>query len=304
MAWLPLATARTVQHISLFSDDEIAALAKERDSAAVVRWQSSKARSSPQWVAMIDHFVERSTDRLLRDHMLPGALRGRNVLCVGARAGGEVRAFRSLGAFAVGIDLYPAERGNATLVLRGSAHALQFADASVDVLFTNVMDHIPDLSAFTAEVARVLKPNGILLAEVLGQTRLQDEWAFRGARASHARRVSLRTRLHSRHVVNCALCRVCVCVCSRVSDTGTRAFYKLLGRKLAHAHMALCYLQYGPQRDEWLDRVRTSPSSLRGTPMYTRDLAVWVKAGGGAKVGFVENTTTASCPADLWSNRT
>tara|TARA_B110001452_G_C15138418_1_gene396403 strand:- start:581 stop:808 length:228 start_codon:yes stop_codon:yes gene_type:complete len=64
------------------------------------------------------------------------------VLCIGARTGGEVRAFRSLGAFSVGIDLYPVPGTN--LVLPGNAMALQFASESVDRLYINVIDTFPN----------------------------------------------------------------------------------------------------------------------------------------------------------------
>merc|ERR1712157_41357 len=92
-------------------------------------WQSAKARSSPQWIARVDQDAERSAK--LHYHSMD--VHGRSVLCIGARAGGEVRAFRSMGAFAVGIDLYPASGTN--LVLPGNAHSLQFADSCVDVIY-------------------------------------------------------------------------------------------------------------------------------------------------------------------------
>ena len=46
-------------------------------------------------------------------------LRGATVLCVGARLGGEVRAFKSLGALAIGIDLNPGTL-NMDVVVRAS----------------------------------------------------------------------------------------------------------------------------------------------------------------------------------------
>lgn len=103
-------------------------------------------------------------------------LRGRNMLCVGARAGGEVRAFQSLGAFAVGIDLFP---GNASLVLQGDAMNIQFATRTVDVVFSNVADHIPFLDKFFEEVVRVLRPRGVFLLDVAAQTVAVDRWAVR-----------------------------------------------------------------------------------------------------------------------------
>jgi SAM-dependent methyltransferase len=87
------------------------------------------------------------------------------VLCLGARRGTEVEAFLQLGHFAVGIDLNPGE-GN-RFVLFGDFHNLQFPDHSLDVVYTNVLDHVFDLERALAEVTRVLKPDGMLLAEIL-----------------------------------------------------------------------------------------------------------------------------------------
>jgi SAM-dependent methyltransferase len=90
-------------------------------------------------------------------------LRGRNVLCLAARQGTEVRAFVDRGAFAVGIDLNPGR--SSRHVLTGDFHDLQFADASVDVVFTNSLDHAFDLERLLGEVRRVLKPGATFLVE-------------------------------------------------------------------------------------------------------------------------------------------
>jgi SAM-dependent methyltransferase len=87
------------------------------------------------------------------------------VLCLGARLGTEVNAFLKLGHFAVGIDLNPGE--NNQFVLHGDFHHLVFAAGSVDVVYTNVLDHVFDLERAMAEVTRVLTPDGMLLADIL-----------------------------------------------------------------------------------------------------------------------------------------
>jgi SAM-dependent methyltransferase len=93
-----------------------------------------------------------------------GALRpGQSVLCLAARIGTEVKAFVDLGCFAVGIDLNPGRENRH--VLHGDFHALQFADRSVDVVFTNSLDHVFEIDRFLAEVRRVLKPGGTLIVE-------------------------------------------------------------------------------------------------------------------------------------------
>lgn len=106
--------------------------------------------------------------RLLRER-LPGEWRATSVLCLGARIGTEVKAFRDLGAFAVGVDLNPGP-GN-RLVLHGDFHDLQFADGSVDAVYSNSLDHAYDLDLVLAEVRRVLRPGGRLVLEIVdGQT--------------------------------------------------------------------------------------------------------------------------------------
>lgn len=95
---------------------------------------------------------------------LPLELERRAVLCLAARQGTEVRAFIDEGAFAVGIDLNPG-RGNRYVVV-GDFHDLQFATGSVELVFTNSLDHAFDLNRILNEVHRVLVNEGFLLVEV------------------------------------------------------------------------------------------------------------------------------------------
>jgi len=90
--------------------------------------------------------------------------RGLRVLCLAARQGTEVRAFIDEGAFAVGIDLNPGRENKYVVV--GDFHDLQFADETVDVVFTNSLDHAFDLVRILSEVKRVLARNGRLICEV------------------------------------------------------------------------------------------------------------------------------------------
>ena len=91
-------------------------------------------------------------------------LAGKSILCLGARLGGEVRAFKKLGALAIGIDLNPGE-GNRD-VLFGDFHTINFSDGLFDVVFCNCIDHVFDLDIFLAEVLRVLKPLGRFTCEI------------------------------------------------------------------------------------------------------------------------------------------
>ena len=88
------------------------------------------------------------------------------VLCVGARLGAEVKAFRAAvpGLLSVGTDYNPGNRN--PYVMWGDAHSLQFSPNSLAVLYTNVLDHIRNTSTFAREAHRVLRPNGTLWVEM------------------------------------------------------------------------------------------------------------------------------------------
>ena len=93
-------------------------------------------------------------------------LEGRHsVLCLGARLGGEVRALRELGHFAVGIDLNPGKDN--PYVHYGDFHALAFNDGSVEAVYINALDHVFDLARVVKEIHRVLRPNGLFIADML-----------------------------------------------------------------------------------------------------------------------------------------
>ena len=90
---------------------------------------------------------------------------GKTVLCLAARIGTEVKAFLDLGCFAVGIDLNPGKENR--YVVQGDFHDLQFAPKSVDVVYTNSLDHAFDIDRIAKEVLKVLKPNGLLIVEAV-----------------------------------------------------------------------------------------------------------------------------------------
>jgi SAM-dependent methyltransferase len=100
-------------------------------------------------------------DRLRHGGHIPA---GSSVLCLGARIGTEVKAFHDLGYFAVGIDLNPGPENG--LVLPGDFHDLSFPDRSVDVIFTNSLDHALEPERLFAEVRRALRPEGLFIAEI------------------------------------------------------------------------------------------------------------------------------------------
>jgi len=117
---------------------------------------------------------------------LPGQLVGSPVLCVGARLGGEVRAFNTLPqvSLAVGVDFNPGERN--PLVMYGDAHDLhQFKAGSFGSMYSNVIDHIMHIDRFASEARRVLVPRGTLLVHMLHQSLEQDKWAVRDMIKEH-----------------------------------------------------------------------------------------------------------------------
>jgi len=90
---------------------------------------------------------------------------GRSALCLGARIGTEVKAFLDLGASAIGIDLNPGKDN--PYVVPGDFHDLQFAPGSMDVVYTNSLDHAFDIDRIAREVLKVLKPDGLFIVEAV-----------------------------------------------------------------------------------------------------------------------------------------
>lgn len=90
---------------------------------------------------------------------------GSRALCLGARSGAEVQAFIRCGAFAVGIDLNPGLKNKHVLV--GDFHSLVFATGTVDVVYTNSLDHVYNFGDVISEVHRVLCPGGLLVVEAI-----------------------------------------------------------------------------------------------------------------------------------------
>jgi SAM-dependent methyltransferase len=123
-----------------------------------LKHDATRARSLEQHA---ERFQAALSERLLS---CPIELEGRSVLCLGAREGAEVRAFIERGAFAVGVDLNPG-RAN-PWVVTGDFHRLQYGDRSLDLVYTNSIDHVFELDRLLAEVTRVLKPGGLFLVEI------------------------------------------------------------------------------------------------------------------------------------------
>jgi Methyltransferase domain len=87
------------------------------------------------------------------------------ILCCGARQGTEVDVLHDLGFVnAHGIDLNPGLDN--PLVSAGDMMKLDDPDNSIDLLYSNCIDHAFDLDQMITEHARVLKPDGYLLYDI------------------------------------------------------------------------------------------------------------------------------------------
>lgn len=95
----------------------------------------------------------------------------REVLEVGCGTGLVLRKLAEHAAHAVGVDLSPGmlarARARGLDVHEGSATALPFPDASFDAAVSfKTLPHVPDLPRALSEMARVVRPGGVLIAEL------------------------------------------------------------------------------------------------------------------------------------------
>jgi len=87
------------------------------------------------------------------------------IVCAGARQGMEVEVLRDLGFInAYGIDLNPGPEN--PFVQVGDFMHIDNTDSSVDLIYTNCVDHAFNLDDFFAEHARVIKPEGYALYDL------------------------------------------------------------------------------------------------------------------------------------------
>jgi len=87
------------------------------------------------------------------------------VLCLGARTGAEVMAFRNLGfPDAIGIDINPGK--NNEYVIKGDFNNMNFEDNSFDTVYSNCIDHAWNLRELSKEIFRVSNKNAILILEI------------------------------------------------------------------------------------------------------------------------------------------
>lgn len=98
-------------------------------------------------------------------HLVGVLPRDAKIVCCGARQGTEVEVLRDLGfSGAEGIDLNPGPDN--PYVKPGDMMKLAAPDNSLDLIYTNCVDHAFDLDAMLAEHSRALKPGGYLLYDI------------------------------------------------------------------------------------------------------------------------------------------
>jgi SAM-dependent methyltransferase len=129
-------------------------------------WETHAAWWQEGFTDGVDPEYEEQILPLAAEH-LAGA---RRVLDVGTGEGQVARLAVGLGADAVGVDptwnqvVEANRRGGGPAYLRAGAGRLPFADASFDVVVAClVFEHIREVDAAIAEVARVLEPGGRFL---------------------------------------------------------------------------------------------------------------------------------------------
>ena len=124
------------------------------------------------------------TDMLLESGIRIGGCR--SILDFGCGCGRLLRYFRPNGGFIAGCDIDKEAAGWCAenlhnvnqLVVNGPWPPLPFEDGTFDLICAiSVFTHLPQEmeSAWLTELARLLRPEGILIASVMGQTALASE---------------------------------------------------------------------------------------------------------------------------------
>jgi SAM-dependent methyltransferase len=116
--------------------------------------------------------LEYRTTFYRRFRYLPALLpESATILCAGARQGTEVEVLQDLGFHnAFGIDLNPGSENK--YVQPGDFMALKYADASIDMIYSNCLDHAYDIEQFFREHSRVLKLHGLALYDIAIQSKI------------------------------------------------------------------------------------------------------------------------------------
>ena len=130
----------------------------------------------PAGPAAILHAINRPRVDFYLRHL--GDLHGRLVLDAGCGGGLVARELAAAGATVVGLDRSLGSLGVARRAVagrfrptQGRLERLPFADGVFDVVVAaDVLEHVPDLPAAVAELARVLAPGGRLAFDTINRT--------------------------------------------------------------------------------------------------------------------------------------
>lgn len=139
---------------------------RQYDDLAAEWWRPRGAFAPLHWLAAA------------RGALVPVARRPGAVL-VDACCGGGLLAphVAGLGYRHVGVDLgdraVRVARHHGVTTVQGDVTRLPLRDACADVVVAGeCLEHVPDLDGFVREIARVLRPGGLLVADTLADTRL------------------------------------------------------------------------------------------------------------------------------------
>jgi len=145
-----------------------------RDYADYEEYQTHQAQKFDEIIKIEGGFDNRSIlgyrkTFYRRFRHLPRFLtRSARILCAGARQGTEVEVLHDLGfRNAFGVDLNPGPHNR--YVRKGDFMALEDADGSIDMVYSNSVDHAYDLHKFFAEHYRVVRPGGFALYDIAGK---------------------------------------------------------------------------------------------------------------------------------------
>lgn len=129
----------------------------------VARQSSKMARMVEDGLAKID---PATVERFRKRFALVPLDENSKILCLAARVGDEVLAWRKLGhPDAVGIDIAPGPDNQYVVV--GDFHDLEFETSSIDCMYCNSLDHAFDLDKICSEVRRVIRPGGMFVLDIV-----------------------------------------------------------------------------------------------------------------------------------------
>ncbi len=114
---------------------------------------------------MPEHFLNSVKSFEKRTNGFKNYIKQGKILCLGARTGAEVVAFRNLGfPYTIGIDINPGK--NNKYVIKGDFHNMSFEDNSFNTVYSNCIDHAWDLRKLSKEIYRVSDKRACLILEI------------------------------------------------------------------------------------------------------------------------------------------